>query len=395
MVFAFVIAKLSTNLMCHEVRIFLRWVRFIVVHAVWNRDHVFVNMDETQLASVRHRGVGLISGRRRKRSDHRRAPRDPVDRLNTKVTYMAAVADSSWLQPLLPQVILPRYSQHGRPPASVLHTYAGFGHPFEFWHGTRGAVTPGVIQAWVTRLRSVISSFNPCAWIILVMDCDTSHTSVPTVTHLRRLGIIPVFVPAKLTWLLQLLDVYVFGVIKKDMRVEELRSRAGSASGALARWERMRFAVASIRRALINRDWSHAFNKLGYGDAHRPLSTKVCEYLDPGEIEPALPTLDEFAVLISRPAHTPVTQRLHRMCVQAAIDLANAPAGATPAVGARVPLPVNACAQAAPTRREFEMRDPGEILQDFLEHQDEAPAVLSGPGFARNHFIDKHGKPLG
>ena len=188
-------------------------------------------MDETQLASVKHAGVGMISGRKRKRTDHRRSPRDPIDKHNTKVTLIAAVCDSSRLQPLLPQVILPRYTQHVRPPAHLLHTYAGFGHPFEFWHGTAGATTPGIIKTWLTRLRSVISSFNDSAWIILVMDCDTSHLSVKTMAHIRRLGIIPLFVPAKLTWLLQLLDVYVFGVLKKDMRLEELRRREASMAG--------------------------------------------------------------------------------------------------------------------------------------------------------------------
>ena len=75
--------------------VFLKWVRFIVVHVVWERQHVFVNMDETQLASVNHQGVGMIGGRKRKRADRRRAPRDPQDRHHTKVTYIAALSD--WL----------------------------------------------------------------------------------------------------------------------------------------------------------------------------------------------------------------------------------------------------------------------------------------------------------
>ena len=176
---------------------------------MWNRQHVFVNMDETQLASVKHHGKGMISGRKKRREDRRRSPRDPDDRHHTKVTYIAAISDSPDLQPLLPQVVLPRYTQHARPPPAMLHDYSGLGYPFEFWHGTAGSTTPGIVQAWMTRLRSVISSFNDGAWIVLALDCDTNHLSVATMAHLRRLGIIPLLVPAKLTWLLQLLDVYV------------------------------------------------------------------------------------------------------------------------------------------------------------------------------------------
>ena len=380
--------------MYSQVLVFLRWVRYIVVHAVWDRQHVIVNMDETQLASVKHQGFGMISGRKRKRTDARRAPRDPVDRHHTKVTYIAAVSDSSELQPLLPQIILPRYTQHARPPPGLLHFYADRGHPFEFWHGTGGATTPGIVSCWMTRLRSVISSFNDLAWIVLVLDCDTNHLSVSTMAHMRRLGIIPVFIPAKLTWLLQLLDVYVFGVIKKDMRLEELKRREASDGGAVASRERMKFATSSIRRAVINRDWSAAFNKLGYGSSHHPSGFHLQEYIPRSDIEPALPTLVEFADLISRPPHTEITQRLHRMCMRAVLDLASSPIDARPAAGANIPLPHSASATPATSRVDYEHQDAEDVLRRFLEDQEQEPPALSGMRPARNLFIDKHGRQV-
>ena len=369
-------------------------MRFLVVHVVWDRQHVIINMDETQLASVKHSGVGMIGGRKRKRSDRRRAPMDPVDRHHTKVTYIAAVSDSAELQPLLPQVILPRYTQHARPPAHMLDAYASFGHPFEFWHGTPGASSPGIVQAWMTRLRSVVSSVSPQAWIILVMDCDTSHMSVATMAHVRRLGIIPLTVPAKLTWLLQLLDVYVFGAIKKDIRLEELRRREASATGVIARRERLSFATASIRRTVVNRDWTRAFDKLGYGSSHRPSASSLQPYLTDGDIEPALPTLEEFSELISRAPHTFVTQRLHRMCIRAAVDLSNAPLDATPPVGARVPIPDSASASPPNTTAQFQHWNAADVLERFLHDQDHPAPSLSRGGPARNFFIDRHGRQL-
>ena len=82
-----------------QVMVFLRWVRFLVVEVMWMRQHVIVNLDETQLASVRNHGTGMISGRKHKRADRRRAPRDAEDRHHTKVTYMAVISDSPELQP--------------------------------------------------------------------------------------------------------------------------------------------------------------------------------------------------------------------------------------------------------------------------------------------------------
>ena len=364
-----------------------------MVHVVWNRQHVFVNMDETQLASVKNAGSGMISGRKQKRVDRRRAPRDAVDRHHTKVTYMAVVADSPELQPLLPQIILPRYTQNVRPPPAMLHHYEDFGHPFEFWHGTAGATSPGIVQRWMTRLRSVVSSFNDQAWIVLIFDCDTNHLCVTTMAHLRRLGIIPLLVPAKLTWLLQLLDVFVFGLLKKDMRLEEVRSRESSTTGSLVRCERMRFAASSIRRIIINRDWSAAFDKLGHGNPSRPSASHLQEFLPPGDIDPALPTLAQFADLISRPAHTEVTQRLHRMCMRAALDLVDAPLNAAPPAGADIILPGSAIATQAPARADYEHQSADDVLRRFLHEQDVRPPSLSGGGPARNVFMNKHGRP--
>ena len=375
-----------------KVLVFLRWARFLVVHIAWNRQHVIVNMDETQLASVKNQGTGMISGRRKKRADRRRAPRDVEDRHHTKVTYMAVVSDSPELQPLLPQVILPRYTQHAFPPAAMLHTYADFGHPFEFWHGTAGATSPGIVQTWMTRLRSVISSFNDRAWIILTLDCDTNHLCVTTMAHLRRLGMIPLLVPAKLTWLLQLLDVFVFGSLKKEMRLQEVRSRESSTTGSLARRERIGFAASSIRRIIINRDWSEAFEKLGYGNSNRPSGSHLQEYLHPEDIEPALPTLAQFADLISRPARTEITKRLHRMCMRAALDLVHAPLDAVPPTGADIVLPDSAIATPAPARADYEHQSADDVLRRFLHEQDVRAPSLSGGGPARNVFMNKHGR---
>jgi hypothetical protein len=304
-----------------QVRIYLRWLRYVIEEVVWDRPHVILNVDETALATVRHTGIGMVSGRKRTRSGGKTRPRDQTDRFNAKTTYIGLISDSDELQPLLPQVVLPRYTQNARPPAHMLDMYASIGFPFEFWHGTKGSVTPHIVQSWATRVRSCVNSFNPSAWIVMIGDCCTSHLSVQTITHLRHLGIIIIMVPAKLTWLLQILDVKVFHPLKKDMRSEEARQRIASASGSIPGPMWMQISTSSIRTEVINRDWSAAFNKLGAGVDNRPSASALQAYLSPGDIMPALPSLEEFAELIGRPAHTDVTARIHRMIISATLRL--------------------------------------------------------------------------
>ena len=193
----------------------MRWLRFVLDHVLGDRLHVILNVDETSLTSVEHSGIGMMSGRKRKRTGSRTRPRDPPDRFHVKVTHLAVVSDAPALQPLLPQVILAKYTQNARPPQNVLDRYQLMGFPFEFWHGSNGAVTPKIFQLWCTHIRSVVNSFNPDAWILMLTDCSTSHLAAQTVVHLRRLKIIVVIVPAKLTWLLQVLEfLLVITVIK-------------------------------------------------------------------------------------------------------------------------------------------------------------------------------------
>ena len=202
------------------------------------------------------------------------------------------------------------------------------------------------------------------------MDCSTTHLSSGTISHLRRLGFIVVIVPAKLTWLLQLLDVYVFGLVKKEMRLGEARQRVLSADGKLLLLDRMQIATNSIRRHVINKDWSAFFNKLGAGPDTPPTSTSLRRYCGAEPILPALPSLAEFAELICRPAHTAVTRRLHHQIMASALELGQAPHGALPPHAAEIALPESAAASAAVSHVDMAATPSHVTLTRFLEAAD-------------------------
>ena len=91
---------------------------------MFDRQHVFVNMDESGLSACRHSGRGMaIRCHRQSSTAARRRPRDPIDRSHACTTYMAAVCDSAELQPLLPQVILAKYTQNRDPPVALQQQY--------------------------------------------------------------------------------------------------------------------------------------------------------------------------------------------------------------------------------------------------------------------------------
>ena len=372
-----------------QVVIYLRWLQYIVHMVVYDRPHVFINADETALASVRHSGRGMACWLRRSRASPKTRPRDRTDRTFTNATLIAAVCDCPGLQPLLPQVILARYSQNAHVPATLQAHYSSCGFPFEFWHGSAGRVTPVIIRKWFTRLRQSVASFNSEAWIVLIIDCCTAHLDRQSVAHLRRLGILVVFVPASLTWLLQLLDVYAFGRLKGELRQTEARTRANSAHGQIVPGQWIKLATTVIRREIINRDWSPCFARLGVGETCLDLSTPVAELLAGKEIRPALPTRAEFALLISRPPHSDVTRRLHASIVGHALSIQRLPIHSRPPHSASYDLPASApAAEHASRRRTYEAMDPTSLLDTFPDTASDQPSFLHPFQAARNYHLE-------
>ena len=324
--------------------IYVNWLRFVLESVVHDKLYVIINVDETTVSSVRPSGRGMVATGRVKRQARWRQPRDPVDRSDVKTTLLGTVCDCADLQPLLPQVILPRYTKDAVPPRHLLGEMTASGSPLEYWHGTGGWVGSRVMASWITRVRTVVSSFNSDAWIVLILDCSTTHLNVKTIRHLRRLGVLVVFIPAKLTWLLQILDVSVFGELKERLRASQTTLRTTTEKGAMEVGSWITVTAEAIRHVLVERDWTEAFSKLGAGTSDDALGTELRSYVSSSDVRPCLPTLAQFAKVVSRAAHTENTRRVHAMIMGAHLHVSRLPPGATPRSGAIIDLPIVASA---------------------------------------------------
>ena len=302
-----------------QVRIYLKWLRYVLFITLDGRPYVVVNMDETCISSAAAPKKGLmVPPAVRNPRGWRRRP-GGQDRTNTKTTLLAVACDQPDLQPYLPQVILSRYTAHAIPPAWAQELYDASGMPFEYWHRSNGSVTPAIFIRWATRLRSVVHSFNNTVWILLILDCSSVHLDLRSMLHLQRLGILCVVLPHKCIWLLQLLDVYVFAELKtrlhqsmaaERMRNEDWRPARGSWVGHCAR---------AARDIVVNRDWSDHFDRLGTALDVDQLRPEVRQYVGDDPLDPALPTRAEFARLTHRQPHTEGTATLHRTIMRTII----------------------------------------------------------------------------
>lgn len=315
-------------------------MRYLIDVVLRDKSYVVLNVDETSVNSiVQHSSGYVLKGLRRHRSRQHAHRREHVDRSNTKTTLMGLICDQPNLQPYLPQVFMPKYTQNAQPPLHVREEMGRQGFPFQYWHGTGGSSTPRSFREWANTVRRTVHSFDPDIWMLLVMDCHSSHLDVNVVRHLHHLGFLVITVPAKLTWLLQPLDVYIFAEFKRNLRrvLAHRSAELGDEDPRIGAW--ITPTASAARRVLVRIDWSSAFSRLGAGLDLEELRPAVRKYVGSSPIVPALPKLADFATLLSRVQHTSNTRQLHVSFMQQAMKIRDLPGDANPPRGAVRELP--------------------------------------------------------
>lgn len=342
-------------------------------------------MDETSLNTVDDTGYGL-KGRKHPRQPVQMRGNDPDDRSNVKTSLLGTVCDSAALQPLLPQVILPKYTQRATPPQSLRTAYASTGEPLEYWHGTGGWAGTAIIKKWATRMRSVIHSFNSDTWILLIWDCSQSHLNLEMAAHLRKLGILVIMLPAKLTWLLQVCDVCVFRELKQRLRMRKSFLRLASRSGRLNPGDWISCCGGAVREVIVNRSWEEAFDKMGLGQNLDLVTGRARRAIALDAVQPALPTRAEFGRMVNKMPHTDAFRRLHQSIVGHFLHVKNLPVGTPPLCGAVVPLP-----DVPPARkRRRHDEDGGVPWEDVIDnHLSESPARVTGTPHGRADAVNR------
>ena len=159
---------------------YLAWARFLVERVCWHRQHVVICMDETYVHDLTERPLGMACSARVKNTARLKSRIRRRDRSDMKTAYISLLCDCPELQPHLPQIIMPRFTHGGPLPASFLTKCRAAGAPLEFWHGTRGFLDGPLLRRLAVRLRTVVRSFQPNRWIVLVLDASTVHLNVET-----------------------------------------------------------------------------------------------------------------------------------------------------------------------------------------------------------------------
>ena len=246
-----------------QVRIYLQWVMWVFDTVLHGKPYVIVNMDETSVSNLTSMKAGYVSKGAKAPSSRMREHKPDRDSTDLKTTLLGAVCSDPLLQPHLPQILLPKYAQKKEPPRRLKEYYEALGYPIEAWHETCGNNTTETVKTWLTTLRKVVHAFNPRLWIILLIDVCTCHLCEDTLKKIRSLGMLVVFIPARCTWFLQPLDVYVYAWLKRVLRRMYTTARLHAADGLLRNSDWVPMTGRAIHQVLTHVDWTNAFRRCG------------------------------------------------------------------------------------------------------------------------------------
>lgn len=287
--------------------VFVRWIRHVLTERLVGQDVVVVNMDETNLANMKEWKRGVTGGDVEGHAPAA-APRDGVI---PRTSLIASVCSDPHVQQVLPQIRLVRSSGRPLPSGPVATAYAEAGAPQVAVHGTSGFCTVATVAWYIRLVARAVRRVKPNSAVVLVMDCCPVHLVENVLETARRCKVCVVFVPAKMTWMLQPLDTHVFACLKARIRTATFEAKARGRCGRLPHLARVRVHGGVIREILVDRDWSSCMQRGGLTRDLRDLRPALKDLLVGQSLAATAPSPANLAAVLSVPLAR--AERLHKL----------------------------------------------------------------------------------
>ena len=165
--------------------------------------------------------------------------------------------------------------------------------PVCYMAGTNGWCTEEVMKRVITRLWLWRRRHCQHRRLVLVFDAMSAHVTRDVLAYAARRQILVLLIPGSCTWLLQPLDVYVFQVLKSDLRQRIVEYKSRTDDGMLQPLDWIALMHDSVHQVLVNQTWEHCFSKLGLSSEHSNVTNHLKAFLPPPEMIESRPLTDE------------------------------------------------------------------------------------------------------
>lgn len=244
-----------------KVLAWLQWVKSASCCAL-GKIPLFVNMDESVMKLNYGQNPGLLIGKRHlpPKRKHRKEQVSSSD-AKAAVTYIGFITHDPVVQPKLPQIILG--NKHKLTLGLIAELTALMPKSFRIWREESSWTNKGIMCRILTLLSKCLAEFSETHQIILVLDVASCHYHSSVLAYATRLGIRLLFVPGKLTFLLQPLDSHCFGRLKRKLKEMWLSLAAESDSGTVSHKAWLSAVFMVVPSVLCGIKWKPAFQANG------------------------------------------------------------------------------------------------------------------------------------
>ena len=261
-----------------QARAVWQWYNHVESRVADGKKLLRINLDETSVCLFQGDVKGTVFCGR-KRHLHGEGPTQRVSRTKrrTCLTHVGVICDDSALQPLMPQFII------GNCATFLVREFVGLearAPPNVSLVRQKSAwVNTSLLVSIVRRLGFVLRPYASSHQAVLIMDTCPVHFAPAVLRACRSCGLWPVFVPAKLTWLLQPCDTHAFGKYKARLQSAYQALRVATPSGDLDIGQFLDGMYTAIREVLQGSRWSCAFDRDGFGREQSEVSSFIQQQL--------------------------------------------------------------------------------------------------------------------
>jgi hypothetical protein len=265
-----------------------------------------LNMDESVMKFNYGKNRGLIIDRRSLPPGHKHR-KEQIDSSEAKaaVTFIGFVTHDHAIQPKLPQIILGNKHKLLLPLMAALALLKP--ENFYIWREESSWCNKGIICRILTLLAKCLAAYMETHQIILVLDVASCHYHSSVLGYATRLGIRMVFVPARLTFLLQPLDSHCFSRLKRKLKQKWLSLAIESETGTVSHEAWLSAVMVVVPSVLCGVKWKSAFQSNGLLGEHL-LSARVLRHVgwkSPPAISGDIPSEHQLKSIFPKRAKIP------------------------------------------------------------------------------------------
>ena len=297
-----------------------KWFNWLLAQLPPNKQPLLLNMDETACRLFYDPAKGVLASELVALAARRGRVTSSVTTAQTRsvLSLVALLCNDSSIQPRLPQYILGnehvlqtsalgelRRDRSLSPNVHILRRKSAW---------VNDAELAGIARHWSRVLQQHCPDRQP----ILLLDACSAHLGPKFLASCVRCKIWVVYVPARLTWLLQPADTHCFALLKASLRQLFHDTALRAANGKVTVKNILEHLDRAIRKVFQGRSWSDAFEGNGWSCGQRQVRQRILDTLEwPAipEVDSCLPSLQDFQTIFPRNRWIPLAKLLgcHRV----------------------------------------------------------------------------------